>query len=186
MPVTLSFVWSGLCETLCQCLCITLCGCNSACVTVAFGGRLLGRLITLAGLRMLIYGIVFCQHKNPGVEFPAPSPKSSTEKQEAGYLELPIGAGAVLSAGCQKGGEAKELRTKVRGKVAERGAKGSIVVEESKGLAGGGGEPRPLMAFGSQIFKAWTVLKHEAEMWEGKSPPLPIKYRKQQFHGISF
>lgn len=68
-------------------------------MTVVFGGRLLGRLITLAALCMLIYGIVYCQDKNPGVEFPAFSPKSSTEKQEVGYLELPIGAGDTLSAG---------------------------------------------------------------------------------------
>lgn len=48
---------------------------------------------------MLIYGIVSCQDKNAGVEFPAPSPESSTEKQEVGYLELLIGAGDALSSG---------------------------------------------------------------------------------------
>ena len=89
----------GVCETLYQCLCITRCGCNSACVTGVFWGRLLGRLITLAALCMLIYGIVYCQDKNPGVEFPAPSPKSSTEKQEVGHLDLLIGAGDTLSSG---------------------------------------------------------------------------------------
>lgn len=127
------------CETLYQCLCITRCGCNSACVTVVFWGRMLRRSITLAALCMLIYGIVYCQGKNPGVEFPAPSPKSSTEKQEVGHLDLLIGAGDTLSSGWQKGGETKGLRTEMRGKVVELGAKGSTVMEESKGLARGGG-----------------------------------------------
>ena len=60
---------------------------------------MLRRSITLAALCMLIYGIVYCQGKNPGVEFPAPSPKSSTEKQEVGHLDLLIGAGDTLSSG---------------------------------------------------------------------------------------
>ena len=58
----------------------------------------------------------------------------------------------------------------MRGKVAELGAKGSIVMEESKGLAGGGGEPCPLMAFSN--CGLYQSMKRRC----GKeSPPLPIK-----------
>lgn len=64
-----------VCEVLCQCLCVTLYGCNWPCVTVLCVGRLLGRLIALASLCVLLYGIVCCQDKDPGVEFPAPSPR---------------------------------------------------------------------------------------------------------------